>query len=78
MYTGHVKHITLSADEALIEKARAKAVEEQTTLNQLFRNWLAEYAQPPAFDRKEFDRVLDNYSYFRAGRMPTREERNER
>lgn len=40
-----MKNITLSADEALIEAARARARAEQTTLNELFRRWLADYAQ---------------------------------
>ncbi len=36
-----VKNITLSADEELIEAARA----EHTTLNEQFREWLAVYAR---------------------------------
>ena len=39
-----MKNITLSADESLIEAARAKARAEQTTLNEQFRRWLAAYA----------------------------------
>jgi hypothetical protein len=38
-----MKNITLSADERLIEEARAKAREERTTLNEQFRRWLEEY-----------------------------------
>ena len=40
-----MKNITLSADEALIEAARARAREEQTTLNEQFRLWLANYSR---------------------------------
>ncbi len=40
-----MKKITLSADESLIEAARARAHAEQTTLNEQFRRWLAVYAQ---------------------------------
>lgn len=40
-----MKKITLSADESLIEAARARALAEQTTLNEQFRRWLAVYAQ---------------------------------
>jgi len=42
-----MKNITLSADESLIEaaRARARARAEQTTLNEQFRRWLADYAQ---------------------------------
>jgi hypothetical protein len=38
-----MKNITLSADERLIEEARAKARQERTTLNEQFRRWLEEY-----------------------------------
>jgi hypothetical protein len=38
-----MKNITLSADEKLIEAAHARARAEHTTLNELFRHWLAEY-----------------------------------
>ena len=40
-----MKNITLSADETLIEAARARARADQTTLNEQFRRWLADYAQ---------------------------------
>jgi len=39
-----MKNITLSADEKLIEAARARARAEHTTLNELFRQWLEAYA----------------------------------
>ena len=40
-----MKSITLSAEEAVIEAARSRARAEQTTLNEQFRRWLADYAQ---------------------------------
>ncbi|MGE0798994.1 MAG: hypothetical protein AB7G13_16925 [Lautropia sp.] len=40
-----MKNITLSADESLIEAARARAREEHTTLNEQFRVWLADYVR---------------------------------
>jgi hypothetical protein len=40
-----MKNITLSAEEFLIEAARERARSEQTTLNEQFRRWLADYAQ---------------------------------
>lgn len=39
------KNITLSADEALIEAARAKARTSGTTLNAEFRTWLQNYVE---------------------------------
>ncbi len=44
METKAVKNITLSANEQLIEAARARARAERTTLDELFRLWLADYA----------------------------------
>ena len=41
-----MKHITLSADEKLIEAACARAQAEHTTLDEQFRHWLADYTSP--------------------------------
>ncbi|MBW1881362.1 MAG: hypothetical protein JRJ84_23650, partial [Deltaproteobacteria bacterium] len=38
------RNITLSADEVLIERARARARQQQTSLNAVFRRWLESYA----------------------------------
>lgn len=40
-----MKNITLRADEKLIEAARAQIRAEQTTLNEQFRRWLADYVR---------------------------------
>ncbi len=40
-----MKNIILSADDKLIEAARERARVEQTTLNEQFRRWLADYAR---------------------------------
>lgn len=39
-----MKNITFSADERLIEEARARAQERRTTLNDASRLWLLEYS----------------------------------
>ena len=73
-----LKNITLSAEDALIQKARQKAVSEKRTLNALFRDWLNKYVHKsdPAID---FDRLMKKLSYVRTGgRKFTREEMNER
>lgn len=41
-----MKNITFSADEHLIEAARARARSMHRTLNDEFRLWLAHYAAP--------------------------------
>ena len=38
-----MKNVTLSAEEELIEQARQIARAKHTTLNQAFREWLADY-----------------------------------
>ena len=40
-----MKNITLSAEEPLIEAARARARSEHSTLNEQFRRWLVSYTQ---------------------------------
>ena len=73
-----MKNITLSADESLIEAARARAREEQTTLNEQFRRWLASYAQPRGrLDR--YEAVMQELQgKLKVGRSLSREARNER
>ena len=74
-----MKNITLSADEHLIEAARARARAEHTTLNEQFRRWLGDYAQR----QKRADAaaaVMDELAgkLRTGGRKFTREEMNER
>jgi hypothetical protein len=61
-----MKNITLSADEKLIEKARALAAAENRTLNQVFREWLEQY-QSRADAALEYRKVMDRFSYVRPG-----------
>ena len=74
-----MKNITLSADEELIAAARRRAAAEQTTLNAMFRRWLADYvgrqrqvdAALAAIDALQ--EVIDT-----GGRRFSRDEMNER
>ncbi len=74
-----MRNITLSADEDLIEAARRRAAEEQTTLNSQFRLWLADYVgrERQAARAMEVIRELRG-SISTAGRKFTRDEMNER
>jgi len=73
-----MKNITLSADENLIELARAEARARKTTLNALFRQWLAEIANRDEA-RKKADEVINNLSkHLSFDRKFTRDEMNER
>jgi hypothetical protein len=74
-----MKNITLSAEEHLIEAARARARGEGTTLNEQFRRWLGEYAQR----QKKTDAAMAVIDELRGrlrtgGRRFTRQEMNER
>jgi hypothetical protein len=77
VYTGVVKNITFSADEALIEEAREKARKQHTTLNVVFREWLAEYSGRQ--DRsKQFRDLMKKLDYVQPGRKFSRDEANSR
>jgi hypothetical protein len=73
-----MRNVTLSADETLIENARRRAESEHTTLNNLFREWLARYANEPRLTAEQIRQAVATAAHFRAGRRITREERNER
>lgn len=73
-----MKNITLSADEHLIESARARARREQTTLNNEFRRWLQSYVgQEQKVDLAQAT-LHELRGKIRIGRKLTREEMNER
>ncbi len=78
VYTKHVKNITLSADERLIERARALAGERKTTLNAEFRQWLEDYTGLSTWAERH-DELMKRLSYVETGgRKFTRDEMNER
>jgi hypothetical protein len=73
-----MKNITLSADESLIEQARQTARAQHKTLNQAFREWLAEYTRQKS-DAKAIEALYKKLSYVNSGgRKYTRDEMNER
>jgi len=71
------KNITLSAEEEWIARARAKAVSEKSTLNELFRRWLRQYVERGKTEN-EIDRVMESMDYACCGKKFTRDELNER
>jgi hypothetical protein len=73
-----MKNITLSADEKLIEAAYARAQAEHTSLDELFRHWLAEYVGH--HERlQRYDQVIGMLrGKVRIGRKLTRDEMHER
>ena len=74
-----MKNITLSAEESLIEMARAQARAENTTLNEQFRLWLAEYTKRRRSADSAMAVIDEMRKYVRTGgRKFTRDEMNER
>lgn len=73
-----MKNITLSADEKVIEAARARARAEQTTLNKEFREWLAMYARERSRIQQYDAVVAELKGKVRVGRKLSRDEMNER
>jgi len=72
-----MRKITLSVDGKLIEAARARA--EQTTLNEQFRRWLADYVRQEQKTGSAMALIEELRGQVRTGgRKFTREEMNER
>ena len=77
-----MKNITLSADEELIERAKAVARARGTTLDHEFRDWLRDFADS-ADGRSRAERALEVIRELQkhvdtGGRRFTREELNAR
>jgi hypothetical protein len=74
-----VKNVTFSADNELIEAARARARAQHSTLNEEFRRWLEEYARPVDRVQRAMDLIRELQTRVdTGGKRFTREERNER
>lgn len=71
-----LRNITFSAEETLIEQARARARKENRTLNEAFRDWLGLYADAP--QANDLQALFARLDYVGAGRKFAREEMNER
>jgi hypothetical protein len=77
VYTGVVRNITFSADETLIEKARAVAASHNRTLNEEFREWLEKYVSN-SNPGNRFLEFIEQTKHIRLDRKFTRDEMNER
>jgi hypothetical protein len=77
VYTISVKNVTLSAEERVLERARELARQRSTTLNQMFRDWLAEVtADGKRKDR--YEQLMQRLSRARSGGRFTRDDMNAR
>ena len=84
-----MKDLTVSFDDRLLEAGRRKAVREKTTLHDLFRRWLEDYAgderrEPdPEENKRQAERAMAAIDELRkyidtSGPKPTRDEMNAR
>lgn len=73
-----MKNVTLTADETLIEAARARARSAQTTLNDEFRRWLADYAGAGSRIERVDTAVSRARGKLTVGARLSRDERNAR
>jgi predicted transcriptional regulator len=72
-----MKNVTLSADEDLIEKARAIARAQRRTLNAAFREWLTVFTASEG-DAQTYSALMKHMRHVDAGGHYTRDELNER
>ena len=72
-----IKNVTLSAEERIIEAARAKAQQEKTSLNDVFRDWLSRYVGADSFSARH-RALMKRLKHVSSGRSFSREEMNER
>ena len=78
MYTETgMKNITFSADEDLIQQARLVARSQRRTLNEAFREWLAQFAGLSQGAR-EAEATMKRLRHVKSRGPYTREEMNER
>ncbi len=84
-----MKDLTVSFDDRLLEAGRRKAVREKTTLHDLFRRWLEDYAGDerqeldPEEGKRQAERAMAAIDELRkyidtSGPKPTRDEMNAR
>lgn len=71
------KNITLSADAELIQRARLRALEKNTSLNVAFRQWLSRYAGPES-PEADYQNLMKRLKNVNAGSRFSREEMNSR
>jgi hypothetical protein len=72
-----MKNVTLSAEDRVLERARELARLRSTTLNQMFRDWLAEVtAERTRKDR--YEQLMRRLTHARSGGRFTRDEMNVR
>jgi hypothetical protein len=70
-------NLTISLQESVLREARKQAINDNTSLNAVIRDFLEQYAGRKQAV-KDYDSLMKKLSYVDAGRKFTREEMNER
>lgn len=77
VYTAYMlKNLTISADPVVIARARAKASAEHTTLNEVVRRFLSDFAH--AGRGADYDSVMASMGTCRSGGPFSRDDANAR
>jgi len=78
VYTGFMlKNVTFSVENEVLESAREAARRQNSTLNELVRSWIADYAR--GNKRSHIEDLFESLGHLSAGGQKfTREEMNER
>jgi exopolyphosphatase/pppGpp-phosphohydrolase len=71
-----MRNITFSADKDLIARARLIARAQHKTLNEAFREWLAQFAGSSG-DAQSFDALMKRMKHVDAGKHFSKAELNE-
>jgi len=71
------KNITFSAEKEHIRKARLKAQNEHSTLNEQFQIWLRKYVTVDS-SLQSYKSIIEKYDYVDSGGSFSREKLNER
>jgi hypothetical protein len=72
-----LKNITLSAEKAIIERARRRAEARNTTLNSEFRHWITQYVDYPQ-TTADLTNLMARLNYAKPDKTFSRDELNER
>ena len=72
-----LRNITFSADADLIAAARRRAKQEESTLNDEFRNWLEKFTRPVS-SNNDFEKLMKSLNPALSGAKFSRDEANER
>ncbi len=72
-----MKNVTLSVHEGVLKAARQRAQQEGKSLNEVFREWIQDYACR-GLHSNNFTRLMEDLSYAKSGGTWSRDERNER